>query len=778
MARRIAVEQAEKRGVHLEVASARPGWMSLHLSGVRLAPEGVRGVRASLREVVIGVTATLGVRDVEIDGGTIELQGSPDQLREQLRAWRKARGGEGAGSGGGGALPVRGQGLFVEWQEGAGAPARHRLSGVRFAREAGKHEVGFERAEVQLPFGKWLAADGAAELIRSEEGFRLHTARVRRVEGNVQLSLPEPAPAGVPTAIAPPAERTPRARRTRASKRRRDAKRRRTRRGKKRTRAAEAPEKEREKVEVGPSGLKRLLAPLATTGAGGGQSRVRQLQRILAVTTTEQAQVDLDEVVLQLSRGQSTLNLGPAPLRLTRTKEEARLSFRSPAAQEDGQALSIDATVPMASGTVQAKLSGGPIRLATLGVREGDFGLMHVGQTLLTVSTEGSLSPEGLLAVTASGQVDGLALQHPALAPEPLTGMDVTWRGNLRLDLPKHELQVSDGALSIGQARVTFDGSVRADGEDLGLKLSLQMPETPCQQVFEAAPVALLPQLEGLLLGGSIGIASSVQFDTAAPKETAVEWELDNQCKVLQTPQAVDPRRFREPFQHVVLDAEGRATEITTGPTTESWVPLEEISPNMATALVVCEDSRFFRHKGFDDKAIRDSIAQNLKAGHFVRGASTLTMQLAKNLYLGREKTIARKLQEAAFTMLLEERLNKEDILELYLNVVEFGPGVYGIRQASQHYFSSHPGELSLGQALFFGSLLPSPKVERFEEDGTLKPRYAEHLHFLMRVAHKIKRITDDELEAGTREELRFGHPHEAPEADFLFGTSLFDVDG
>jgi monofunctional biosynthetic peptidoglycan transglycosylase len=216
------------------------------------------------------------------------------------------------------------------------------------------------------------------------------------------------------------------------------------------------------------------------------------------------------------------------------------------------------------------------------------------------------------------------------------------------------------------------------------------------------------------------------------------------------------------------MDAKGNPQDLTTGPTTAEWVPMGDISPNLETALIICEDSRFFAHHGFDDKAIRDSIGDNLRAGHFVRGASTLSMQLAKNLYLGREKTLSRKLQEAVFTLLLEERLSKQDILELYLNVVEFGKGIYGIRNAAMYYFNSHPGELSLAQAMYLGSVLPSPKANHFQPDGALRKRWAEHLQVLMRIAHKIHRISDEELAAGLSEQIVRGQSHVRPDIDFL----------
>ena len=104
--------------------------------------------------------------------------------------------------------------------------------------------------------------------------------------------------------------------------------------------------------------------------------------------------------------------------------------------------------------------------------------------------------------------------------------------------------------------------------------------------------------------------------------------------------------------------------------------------------MLVCEDPSFFRHRGFrlfarSEMALKD----DLRAGRFLRGASTISMQLAKNLYLSKEKTLSRKVEEALFTMLLEAKLSKNDLMEIYLNIVELGPGIYGIEQAADYYF-------------------------------------------------------------------------------------------
>jgi len=139
-----------------------------------------------------------------------------------------------------------------------------------------------------------------------------------------------------------------------------------------------------------------------------------------------------------------------------------------------------------------------------------------------------------------------------------------------------------------------------------------------------------------------------------------------------------------------------------------------------------------------------------------VRGASTISMQLAKNLYLGKEKTLSRKVEEALLTMLLEAKLSKNDLMEIYLNIVELGPGIYGIEQAADYYFDESAKELSLGQALYLASILPDPTRTHFEPDGRISPRWGEYIKKLMRIAHGVKRITDSELEAGLEEELAF----------------------
>jgi len=733
--RRVAAARAHARGAKLEITGVHPGWFSVQLRDTRLQLDGVSALQVRLDSVVVHFTPWLSVREIALRGGEIAVSGTPDAVIDQLQAWRAAQRPASESSAATRVrLPVRASGLTLRWSGAETGAADQVLSGIFFER-AETQRAGFESAHVELAGGALDVTQAAAEFKPTPEGVALASADVTQIVGRIPLGSRAAAAGSPPTAAD-------------------DA-------------VADDDAEEPSAVAAvdARAGASQLLAPIVSVPWDRRRAQLAELRKLATRALTEDATIQLDRVQLELARGDSVLNVGPAPFRLTRQGSLISASFTPPAQQ--GRQLTVQGRLPLTDAPIEASLEGGPISLATLGVHEGDFGLLGVGRSDLTLETRIALSPEGVLDLTASGRLERLTLLQPALAPDPVQDMDLGWRGEVRLDLARHRLEIKDAGLSIEGVRAELAGSLESNADDLRVAFRLRVPKTPCQSLLSAAPRALLPQLQGLRLGGTMGLDARVDFDTSAPKDAQVEWNLHNECSVLETPEEIDPERFRQAFTRLVMDAKGNPAELMTGPTTSEWVPIGEITPYMETALVVCEDSRFFSHHGFDDKAISNSIGDNLRAGHFVRGASTLSMQLAKNLYLSREKTLSRKLQEAVFTLLLEERLSKQDILELYLNVVEFGPGIYGIRDAAMHYFNAHPGELSLGQALYLGSVLPAPKKNHFQPDGALRKHWAEHLQLLMRVAHKIHRIGDEELAAGLNEHLVFGQTHPTVDPGF-----------
>ncbi len=140
------------------------------------------------------------------------------------------------------------------------------------------------------------------------------------------------------------------------------------------------------------------------------------------------------------------------------------------------------------------------------------------------------------------------------------------------------------------------------------------------------------------------------------------------------------------------------------------WIPLNRISPHLQRAVIVAEDASFFVHEGFDWEGIREAAFYNLEAGEMKRGGSTITQQLAKNLYLSSERSLFRKAREALITRSLEHHLPKKRILEIYLNVAEWGHGVYGAEAAARHHFEKSADELTEEEAAWLAAILPSPQ--------------------------------------------------------------------
>ncbi len=143
------------------------------------------------------------------------------------------------------------------------------------------------------------------------------------------------------------------------------------------------------------------------------------------------------------------------------------------------------------------------------------------------------------------------------------------------------------------------------------------------------------------------------------------------------------------------------------------WVPLEKVSPYLIKAVIIAEDDKFWTHEGFDVEAIQKAIEKDLKARRFKFGGSTISQQLTRNLFLSPEKTLLRKLREAVITWRMERVLSKRRILELYLNVVEWGEGIFGVEAASRFYFGKPSRDLNPEESARLAAVLPNPRKYR-----------------------------------------------------------------
>lgn len=219
----------------------------------------------------------------------------------------------------------------------------------------------------------------------------------------------------------------------------------------------------------------------------------------------------------------------------------------------------------------------------------------------------------------------------------------------------------------------------------------------------------------------------------------------------------VDDRYKSGPFEYRAKDAGGREVTLTGGESTPSWAPLTGLGEYLPRAAIAAEDYAFYSHPGYDLGGMREASEDNLKAGGIKRGGSTITQQLAKNLFLSGERTYARKLRELLYTVELERKLSKGRILELYLNVVEFGPGIRGAVEASNRYFAKAPAELRPEEAAWLAGIIRSPG-RAFRRQYLAKKPDRTRLETVLR----RMRLPEDEARAAFERPLIFNLPKDS----------------
>ncbi len=191
--------------------------------------------------------------------------------------------------------------------------------------------------------------------------------------------------------------------------------------------------------------------------------------------------------------------------------------------------------------------------------------------------------------------------------------------------------------------------------------------------------------------------------------------------------------------------------EIRKKMTQPGWVKISDIPISMQQAIISVEDNRFYQHGTFDINGILRAILVNIQAGEIVEGGSTITQQVAKNLFLNQEKTMNRKLHEATYAILIENNFSKEEILEIYLNTIYFGSGAYGINQASKTYFNKSPYQLTLAESTMLAGLPAAPSVySPLENPAAAKKRQAIVLETMVKNSfigpQKAKEIMQEKL--------------------------------
>lgn len=329
----------------------------------------------------------------------------------------------------------------------------------------------------------------------------------------------------------------------------------------------------------------------------------------------------------------------------------------------------------------------------------------------------------------------------------------------LRLELTGYNnpklLEISSGKIYMGNEPVALKATL-SRGSKTAVNLELQFNEFSYERAIAALPKSLYPELDTLKLTGGISGLFSMYMETANPKSLKYSFEGRSDIpRVISLGKGIDPEILKAPFIHTVRRPDGSRYSFMVGPGNPDYTPLTSIPNTLKSAVIISEDGLFFSHNGFSRKHIHDSIIQNLEAGRFVRGASTISMQLAKNLYLTGEKSIGRKFQEAIITMALEQSMDKKRMLEIYLNIAEWGNNIYGVAQASGYYFGKPPSELLPEESAFLASILPNPRRNWKQNPlQRISSNWLGYIHHLMCLMYRRGDVTLPELrKAGVPEE-------------------------
>jgi penicillin-binding protein 1A len=442
-----------------------------------------------------------------------------------------------------------------------------------------------------------------------------------------------------------------------------------------------------------------------------------------------------------------------------------------------GDSVRAELTDPPGGLTVtwQPSREGGRVSVTAGNIRAG--GLITVTRNGKKIVDLGQLG--GTLGVSAARgsptalelDMTGHAMRLPALASEAGTAeepapdfgdpTDVTLRLSGSWNPVEKALKVPRWRLTLGGAALSGSLALDGVGVDPRLELALDVERVDFARLLrtsgagEPAAVTLLPSSAPAADLGSLTLSARASGRLADPASFDLQQQLDYTPPRQGVP-AIE--KLRGAFVHEVALPGGARKSILVSPSSPDFIAIGDVPPLFVRTLLLGEDAGFWGHRGVDLGEIPAAIFTNWERGGVARGASTITQQLAKNLFLSSERRLGRKLQEVALAMLLEATLTKQRILEIYMNVIEWGPGLYGLRPAARHYFNVEPGALTPKQMAFLVALIPGPiKYQRSFASGTLSPGFRPLVDALLAKLRSVDAIGEEEYQAALAEELRIG---------------------
>jgi hypothetical protein len=366
-------------------------------------------------------------------------------------------------------------------------------------------------------------------------------------------------------------------------------------------------------------------------------------------------------------------------------------------------------------------LSSGKAELPFLFNRYGlktSFDTLHLNLDRKELTSE-SLQLEG------RAEISNLFVNHKRLSPHDVLIAHVELFYNLLLGENSIQLDSSSSVRFNNIVFKPFLKYVHTDSLEKDILVKINSDTTTAHDFFESLPKGMFDNLEGIQAEGNLKYTLDFHINTKQPDSLHFNSTLSRKhFKILKYGASYLPK-INADFKYTAFENGVGVRSFEVGPSNPDFTPYEEIAEYLKYALLTSEDGNFFYHAGFNEEAFAKSIATNFKLGKFARGGSTISMQLVKNVFLTRNKTITRKLEEALIVWLIENNhlSTKQRMYEVYLNIIEWGPGIYGIKEASLFYFDKLPSQLNLSESIFLASIVPSPKAFKysFDKEGNLR---------------------------------------------------------
>ncbi|MDD4589811.1 MAG: transglycosylase domain-containing protein [Parabacteroides sp.] len=366
-------------------------------------------------------------------------------------------------------------------------------------------------------------------------------------------------------------------------------------------------------------------------------------------------------------------------------------------------------------------------------------------------------------------RVSGLTLHHERISPDTvlLDSGSFAWK----LNVGKNYLELDSSTEVIFNRMILHPYLKLQRGKDWHITMRVDKRDFPANDLFASFPPGLFSNLDGLKADGTLTWHFLLDVDFTQIDSLLFESTLKSRNFRIVKQGKTDLHKMNGPFMYTAYENGNPVRTFEVGPDNPSFRPIGYISRFLPIAIMQSEDAGFFQHSGFIPSAIRESLVKDLKERRFARGGSTLSMQLVKNVFLSKNKTIARKIEEILITWLIETNhlTSKERMFEVYMNIAEWGPLIYGACEASHYYFAKEPSELTLSECIFLASIIPKPKHVHWCFNGlTLKPYYADFFRVVLSRMLLRERILPEDAVGASPEAVKIT----GPAKDYIFGRS------